>query len=71
MLSAFTVAMNRAVPWCTSIETFTILITSFLFVPVCQSPINEQTLLNAWGELTVEDLSGRCPHVRVGLLPDP
>jgi hypothetical protein len=27
--------------------------------------------LNAWCELSGEDLSGRCPRSRVGLLPDP
>ena len=27
--------------------------------------------LNAWCELSVRDLSGRCPRARVGLLPDP
>src|SRR5215203_2117908 len=27
--------------------------------------------LNAWCELSVEELSGRCPRSRVGLLPDP
>jgi magnesium transporter len=27
--------------------------------------------LNAWCELSVADLSGRCPRARVGLLPDP
>src|SRR3712207_5237074 len=26
---------------------------------------------NAWCELSVENLSGRCPRFRVGLLPDP
>ena len=28
-------------------------------------------LLNAWCEFWVEDLSGRCPHSRVSLPPDP
>jgi hypothetical protein len=28
-------------------------------------------LLNAWWELSVGDLSGRCPHTRVGLPTDP
>src|SRR5215210_6190623 len=28
-------------------------------------------LLNAWCELQVEDLSGRCPRARVGLPPHP
>jgi hypothetical protein len=27
--------------------------------------------LNAWCELPVENLSGRCSQTRVGLLPDP
>jgi hypothetical protein len=27
--------------------------------------------LNAWCELFAEDLSGRCPPLKVGLLPDP
>jgi hypothetical protein len=27
--------------------------------------------LNAWCELSVEDLRGRCPFARVGLLTDP
>jgi NTE family protein len=30
-----------------------------------------EEFLNAWCELSVEDLSGRCPQIRVGLLPDP
>src|SRR5215210_8849770 len=29
------------------------------------------TSLNAWCELSGEDLRGRCPRSRVGLLPDP
>src|SRR5215210_424150 len=28
-------------------------------------------LLNAWCELSVRDLRGRCPRTRVGLLTDP
>src|SRR5215211_6074139 len=30
-----------------------------------------QALLNAWCELAAQNLSGRCPPARVGLLPDP
>jgi hypothetical protein len=47
------------------------------FQEACEYPdgvrvLGAQTLdLNAWCELSLEDLRGRCPHSRVGLLPNP
>src|SRR5918994_5689816 len=37
---------------------------------ITETELVEQTL-NAWCELPVGNLSGRCPPSRVGLLPDP
>src|SRR5215218_2259217 len=44
-----------------------------LGAPCCHrgSASSSWAALNAWCELFVEDLSGRCPHLRVSLPPDP
>ena len=34
-------------------------------------PINLAASLNAWCELSIEGLNGRCPQTKVGLLTDP
>ncbi|MGF1470283.1 MAG: hypothetical protein ACFB50_00900, partial [Rubrobacteraceae bacterium] len=50
--------------------TVVVLVGMRLAAPVL-NPILFAVILNVWCELSVRDLSGRCPRSKVGLLTDP